>query len=112
MGKLIVQCIRFHYTHSMPLAYLLGAGLKCNSWVQSTNLCFCVADAGGVQGTEGDLSVDNPDFQPANDEPMRPAPPELPPQDLQRYKQTIAGSLKPDETVLTALRFAAQSQQG
>ena len=48
--------------------------------------------------------MDNPNFQPTNDEPVRPAPPELPAQDLQRYKQTIASSLRLDETVLTALR--------
>ena len=50
--------------------------------------------------------MDNPGFQPAGDEPMRSAPPELPAKDLQRYKQTIAAALKPNETVLTALRCA------
>ncbi|DBA84165.1 TPA: hypothetical protein ACH3X1_006632 [Trebouxia sp. C0004] len=41
-------------------------------------------DAGGIQGTGGDLSVDDPGAHPANDEYVQPAPPELPAQALKR----------------------------
>ena len=64
------------------------------------------AEAGGVQGTKGDAGMDHPELQPANDDPVRVAPPELPAQDLQRYKQKIASSLQAGESVLTALRSA------
>jgi len=63
------------------------------------------ADAGGIQGTGGDLSVDDPGAHPENDEDVRPAPPELPPQDLGGYKQSILEMLRPGETVPGALRY-------
>ncbi|KAL0022213.1 hypothetical protein WJX77_006928 [Trebouxia sp. C0004] len=43
-----------------------------------------VDNAGGIQGTGGDLSVDDPGAHPANDEYVQPAPPELPAQALKR----------------------------
>ena len=64
----------------------------------------CVADAGGIQGTDGDMSVDHPGARPANDEEVRAAPPELPPTELKQYKQTVLELLLADETIPAALR--------
>lgn len=60
--------------------------------------------AGGIQGTGGDLSVDDPGAHPANDEDVQPAPPELPAQALKRYRQTVLELLHAGETVPAALR--------
>ncbi len=61
-------------------------------------------DAGGIQGTGGDLSVDDPGAHPANDEYVQPAPPELPAQALKRYRQTILELLYAEDTIPAALR--------
>lgn len=62
------------------------------------------ADAGGVQGTEGDMSLDQPDTHPKNDEEMQEAPPELPAAQLLQYRDTVLGLLRADETLPAALR--------
>ncbi len=62
------------------------------------------ADAGGIQGTGGDFSVDDPWAHPVNDEYVRPAAPELPAQNLNRYRQTVLELLHAGETVPAALR--------
>ena len=62
------------------------------------------ADVGGVQGTEGDMSIDNPRAQPQNEDAVQAAPPELPARDLRHYRQTIVQLLHPGETVPAALR--------
>ena len=62
-------------------------------------------DAGGVQGTDGDMSVDDPTAQPKNEDPVQAAPPELPAQDLRQYRQTVLQLLRPEETIKAALRW-------
>ena len=62
------------------------------------------ADAGGIQGTDGDLSTDHPAAHPANDEEVREAPAELPATVLRQYRQTVLQLLQADETILEALR--------
>ena len=65
---------------------------------------FYFADAGGIQGTDGDLSIDHRGAHPANDEEVREAPPELPGAELRQYKHTILQLLQADETIPEALR--------
>ena len=69
------------------------------------------ADVGGVQGTEGDMSIDNPDAQPKNEEAVCAAPPEPPARDLQQYKQAVMSLLQPGETVPAALRSISHMLQ-
>ncbi|KAL0041833.1 hypothetical protein WJX79_005958 [Trebouxia sp. C0005] len=74
-----------------------------DAWLES------VDNAGGVQGTGGDLSVDDPGAHPANDEYVQPAPPELPAQALKRYRQTVLELLHAGETVPAALRRLSEA---
>ena len=63
-----------------------------------------MSDAGGVQGTDGDLSMDTPQAHPKNEDAVIAAPPELPAQDLKQYKQAVMSLLRPGETIPAALR--------
>lgn len=74
-----------------------------DAWLES------VDSAGGIQGTGGDLSVDDPGAHPANDEDVQPAPPELPAQALKRYRQTVLELLHAGETVPAALRRLSEA---
>ena len=65
----------------------------------------CAADAGGAQGTDGDMSMGNPHAHPKNQDALRAAPPELPAQDLKQYRQAVLSLLQPGETIPAALRW-------
>lgn len=82
------------------------SGVTFTSWLGSAaRASHCATDAGGVQGTGGDMSTDKPHAHPKNEDAVAAAPPELPAQDLKQYKEAVLSLLQHGETVPAALRW-------